>query len=427
MGVKSRFAGVPRETTVVVGVVSGSHVVNHLYLVLFPPILATLATDFGVGLGALGIAMGVQALVNTALQLPYGYLADNYDRVISLGLCLGFGAVGAAILALAPTFGWLLVGQVVLGAGVAGHHPAHFPLLSDASSADLRGKAYSVHGLAGNVGFAAPPVVIVGVTALPGATWRHAFGLIAVTGACYGLLACYVLARHVSNDVTRPNPDADDARAAAGSRLARIREELRALGQSRAVLGLGVVAMLASTAFWGVSSYVVVLLEDGYGVASGTASLTLTAMFLAGAVLILVGGPLADRFRPGMVLASAYALVSVAVFVLASMTVSPLLAVGVAIFAGSLGSLGLPARDKLADLLSARGDIGRNFAVVTIGIMIGNTVAPPLFGALIETTGYRETFTLVGGFAVLAALATLAIVARYRDGIRATPETALGD
>ncbi len=427
MGVKSRFAGVPRETTVVVGVVSGSHVVNHLYLVLFPPILATLAADFGVGLGALGIAMGVQALVNTVLQLPYGYLADNYDRVISLGLCLGLGAVGAAILALAPTFGWLLVGQVVLGAGVAGHHPAHFPLLSDASSADLRGKAYSVHGLAGNVGFAAPPVVIVGVTALPGATWRHAFGLIAVAGACYGLLACYVLARHVSNDVTRPNPDADDARAAAGSRLARIREELRALGQSRAVLGLGVVAMLASTAFWGVSSYVVVLLEDGYGVAAGTASLTLTAMFLAGAVLILVGGPLADRFRPGLVLASAYALVSVAVFVLASMTVSPLLAVGVAIFAGSLGSLGLPARDKLADLLSARGDIGRNFAVVTIGIMLGNTVAPPLFGALIETTGYRETFTLVGGFAVLAALATLAIVAHYRGGIRATPEAAVGD
>ncbi|RAW46331.1 MFS transporter [Halorubrum sp. 48-1-W] len=418
------FDSVPRETALVVGLVSGSHVVNHLYLVLFPPILGTLAADFDVGLAALGIAMGVQAFVNTALQLPYGYLSDNYDRVITLALCLGLGALGAGILAVAPTFEVLLVGQAVLGAGIAGHHPAHFPLLSDATSADLRGKAYSAHGFAGNLGFAAPPVVILGVTSLPGTTWRHAFGLIAVVGAVYGVLACYVLVRHVSGEVTRPNPDADDARTEAASRLARVREEVRALGASRPILGLGVIALLASTAFWGVSSYLVVFLENGYGVDSGIASLSLTAMFVAGAALILAGGVLADRFRPGPILATAYLLVGVAVFALASELASPLVAVGIGVLAGSLGSLGLPARDKLADLLSARSDIGRNFAVVTIGIMIGNTVAPPLFGALIESNGYRGTFTLVGAFAVLAAVATVAIVARYRDGIRAGSESA---
>ncbi|WP_066411187.1 MFS transporter [Halorubrum aethiopicum] len=412
------FDSVPRETALVIGLVSGSHVVNHLYLVLFPPILATLAADFDVGLAALGVAMGVQAFVNTALQLPYGYLSDNYDRVVTLACCLGLGALGAGILAVAPTFEVLLVGQAVLGAGIAGHHPAHFPLLSDASSADLRGKAYSAHGFAGNLGFAAPPVIILGVTSLSGATWRHAFGLIAAVGAVYGAIACYVLARHVSDEVTRPNPDAGDARTEATSRLARIREELRALGASRPILGLGVVALLASTAFWGVSSYLVVFLENGYGVASGIASLSLTAMFVAGAALILAGGVLADRFRPGPILAVAYLLVGVAVFALASEIAPPLVAVGIGVLAGSLGSLGLPARDKLADLLSARSDIGRNFAVVTIGIMIGNTVAPPLFGALIESSGYRATFALVGAFAVLAAVATVVIVARYRDGIR---------
>jgi hypothetical protein len=73
MSLRSELDAVPRETALVVGLVSGSHVVNHLYLVLFPPILATLAADFGVGLAALGVAMGVQAFVNTALQLPYGY------------------------------------------------------------------------------------------------------------------------------------------------------------------------------------------------------------------------------------------------------------------------------------------------------------------------------------------------------------------
>ncbi|NHN46610.1 MFS transporter [Halostella sp. JP-L12] len=416
-----------RETAIVVALVSGSHVVNHLYLVLFPPILATLAAEFDVGLAALGVAMGVQAFVNTALQLPYGYLSDNYDRTLTLGLCLGLGAVGAGVLAVAPTFEWLLAGQAVLGAGIAGHHPAHFPLLSDATDEDSRGRAYSVHGFAGNLGFAAPPVVIVGITALPGATWRHAFGLIAAVGALYGVAAVSVLARSVSDDVTRPNPGEDDDRDAATTRLGRTVAEVRALGRAPSILALGVVAMIASTAFWGVTSFVAVLLEDGYGVASGTASLTLTAMFVAGAALILVGGSLADRVRPGPVLASAYVLAGLAALALAAMVLPPLAAVGMAVLAGSLGSLGTPARDKLADVLSTRADIGRNFAVITIGIMVGNTVAPPLFGALIESAGYRTTFALIGGVALLAAAATVGIVARFRGDFALGASVEAGD
>jgi predicted MFS family arabinose efflux permease len=257
--------------------------------------------------------------------------------------------------------------------------------------------------------------VILGVTALPGTTWRHAFGLIAAVGALFGVVACYVLSRHVGDEVTRPNlgeADETDDRAAATSRFERAMAELRALARAPSILALGVVALIASTAFWGITSYVVVLLEDGYGAASGLASLTLTGMFVAGAVLILLGGSLADRYRPGPVLAGAYVLVGAAVLALATMVVPPMVAVPLAVLAGSIGSMGGPARDKLADLLSTRTDIERNFAVITVGIMVGNTVAPPLFGALIASTGYRETFGIVGAVAVLAAVATLAIVAR---------------
>jgi predicted MFS family arabinose efflux permease len=418
----------PRETALVVGLVSGSHVVNHLYLLLFPPILATLAGDFDVGIGALGVAMGVQALVNTALQLPYGYLSDAYDRVLTLALCLGLGALGAGILAVAPSYEVLLLGQAVLGAGVAGHHSAHFPLLSDATSASRRGAAYSAHGFAGNLGFAAPPVVILGVTALPGTSWRHAFGLIAVVGAVYGVVACTVLGRYVSDDITRPNADATDERRRGDDTAGgRIWAELRALADAGPILGLGVVSMLASTAFWGVSSYLVVFLTEGYGLADELASLSLTAMFVVGAGLILVGGVLADRFRPGTILAAAYGLVALAVFGLAAAVAPPVVALGVGILAGSLGSLGLPARDKLADRLSARRDIGRNFAVVTIGIMVGNTVAPPVFGALIETVGYRPTFGLVGVAALCASAATVAIVTRYGDASEPEPTVVAGE
>jgi MFS family permease len=417
MSETGRLANVSRETAVVVGLVSGSHVFNHLYLVLFPPILTTLASDFSVGLGALGVAMGLQALVNAALQMPYGYLSDNYDRTLPLGLCLGLGALGAGVLALAPTFEWLLLGQAVLGAGVAGHHPAHFPLLSDATDERLRGRAYSVHGFAGNLGFAAPPLLIVGVTALPGTSWRHAFGLIAVLSALYGAVTIYVLRRHVSADVTRPNPSGDADRAGATSPTERLRAEVRALARTPSILALGVVVFLAATAFWGVTSFVAVFLEAGYGVAPDVASLTLTAMFVVGAGLILLGGTLTDRLRPGPVLAGAQLLVGLVTLALAAQVVPPLGAIGLAVLAGSLGSLGAPARDKLTDRLSGRGDIGRNFAIITVGLMVAGTVAPPVFGTLIEVGGYGEAFAVIGFLALLAAVATVGLVVRFQEDV----------
>lgn len=413
---KQHLAGIPNETALVVGLLSGSHVINHLYLVLLPPILTVLAADFDVGLPALGLAMGVQALTNTALQLPYGYLADNYDRTVTLALCLGLGGVGTGMLAVAPTFEWFLVGLAVLGAGISGHHPAHFPLLSDATSEEIRGRAYSVHGFAGNVGFAGPPVVILGITALPGASWRHAFGLLAVVGLVYGAVCVYTLKVHVRDEVTRPNRRTG-GREADGSRLDTVRAELRALARAPSILTLGVVSMLAAVSFWGITSYVAVLMENAYGVDPGPASLTLTAMFAVGAVFILVGGALADKLRPGLVLAVAYSMVGVFTLVLATLVVTPPVAFVAAVLAGSFVSFGAPVRDKLADVLSTRGDIGRNFAVVTLGIMVGNTVAPPVFGTLIGVVGYQVTFTIIASFALAAGVGTLYIVFRYRNAL----------
>lgn len=393
------------EGGVVIGLISGSHVFNHLYLVLFPPIIGVLATEFEVGLAAIGFAMGLQAFTSMLLQLPFGYLADSYDRTLSLALCLGLGALGVAILAVAPSFAWLVVGQVVLGAGVAGHHPVHFPLMADASPERTRGRAYSLHGLAGNVGFAIAPVLILGIASVPAWTWRHAYGLVAVLGAGYTLVTVYWFSRHVDASIRRPNREADGTESPIAGMLA----EVRGLTAVPAVLLLGGVVLAAQTALWGLTSFVVVFLQEVYGVTSGVAGLTLTGIFVVGAGLILAGGVLSDRYSAGRILGSSYVLVGGAIGLLASRVVPVPVAIAAAIAAGSLFSLGIPARDKLTDVLSRRRSIGRNFAVVTIGIMLGNTIAPPLFGSLIQRVGYRLTFEVIAVVALIAAAGAFSI------------------
>ena len=414
----------PRETKLVVGVIGGAEFVNHTYLVLFPPILGLLAAEYGVSLGVLGLAMGVQGFTNAVFQLPFGYLSDSYDRRFALGLSMGLSTASVFAIALAPTFEVLLVGQALLGIGIAGHHPVHFPLLADATPERLRARAFSVRGFLGSLGFAAPPVVVTAVVGLPGATWRHAVGLIGAFGALYTLLTLFTFFRHVDDETTTPEPDESGRERPLGDRL---REELRAVVASPAIVALALLALVASVASWSVTSYAVVLLQDGYGLGLDAANLSLTAMFVAGAVAILLGGYLSDRFSPGPVIVVSYLAVALFVGLVASLAVAPAVAVVAVVLVGALRALGGPARSKLADLLSARADLGRNFAIVSVGTMAGSAVAPPMVGGLIEFASLRVAFLVVAAASVLAALVGLAIVQFYGDGRRLGVDSAPGD
>ncbi len=404
----------PRETWVVVGAVAASQYLNHAYLVLFPPILAVLSGEFAVGLAALGVALGVQGATNTAFQLPFGYLADRYDRTLALGLSSVLGAVGVVLAALAPSYEWLLAAQAVIGVGVAGHHPAHYPLISDATPDDLMGRAYSVYGFGGSLGFATPPVLLASVVAA-GYSWRLGVGAIGVVGLLFGLLVTLLFAVGVDDGVTRPNRDLGAGEGADRPVVARVRAYLRGLTASRGVLVLALLALVTSTAGWGFTSYVVVFLQDGYGLSLSRANLALTGSYLVGAVAVFVGGDLADRVSAGPVMLASFAALSALVAVFAVGVVGPLVAVGLVLLIGGVRSVAGPARSKLTDALAPSGATGTSFAVTTVGVMLGNAVAPPAFGYLIETAGREAAFLGVAAVSLLAVGITVGLLTRFGD------------
>jgi MFS family permease len=413
---------VSNETKLVIGLVSGAELINHTYLILFPPILGILVDDFRVGLALLGIAMGAQGVTNTVFQLPFGYLSDNYDRKLALGLSLGLGTLGVFIVALAPSYPMLVVGQLVLGIGVAGHHPTHFPLLSEASPPDLRGRAFSMRGFAGNIGFAAPPALMTAVIGFRGMTWRHAVALIGLVGAAYTAVTLLLFVRYVDPEVTRAGRGAaeESPRRTLGE---RVRAELRSFAASPAILALAILSFVSAMAGWGVTSYSVVLLTDGYGIGRDLANLTLTGMFLAGAIMVLVGGDLSDRFPPGRLIVGTFAVVAALVTLFGSTAIPPVAAIGVALLVGGVRSVAGPARSKLTDSFSGRHNLGVNFAVITVGTMVGSALAPPLFGAIIDYVAVRVAFFVIAAFSLVAAVVTVWILYSYGDGAPAAEST----
>lgn len=406
-----RLRAIPRETVLVVSLISGSQFVNHVFLVLLPPILTILATEFDTTVGFIGLIMGAQALTNTAFQIPFGYLADAYDRTIALGLSSILGAVGALVTAIAPNIPTLVAGQVILGLGVAGHHPAHYPLLSDATPEHARGRTFSVYNVGGNLGFATPPIVITAVIAVPGLTWRHAVGLLGVAGLLYGIFVTLAVDRWVDDAVTGPNRA--DTQTSTPPLLDRIQAHLRSLVAEPGVIALAVLTLFATTASWGITSYLVVFLTGVYGVSLGIANLTLSALFVLGAGAVLAGGSLTDRVGGGRVLIASYAGVTVLIALITAEILPALLAVGLFLVVGIVRSMAGPARDELTERLAAGGTTGTSFAIVTIGLMLGSTIAPAVFGYVTDVSGVRAAFVGITIVALAAAILSILVVLRY--------------
>ncbi|QLD85132.1 MFS transporter [Natronomonas halophila] len=411
----------PRDAPLVVGLVSGSHVVNHAYLLLFAPAFSLLSADFGVSLAQLGLAVGLINAVVTVGQLPLGYISDSYSHAAVLVGSLAVGTLGCGLAALAPSYEWLLAAAAVMGLGVAGHHPAHYPLISAAAPDAYRSRAYSAHGFAGALGLALPFAVVPAAVAL-GFGWQAAFGAIAALGAVYTVITVLVV-RRLPHSITRAGAEARDGEESVVDALRTVEttaDRLRLLGARaaayfRTIAGAPLILLLTalwfvnSAAIWGVRAYAATLLDVGYGLDSGTASLVASAMLVVGAVILLGGGYVADRIGPTPMLFVGYGSLVVFAAALSTALLPALAAVGVVLLLAATVDISRPARATLTDLASERRDVGKNFALMTIGISAGGAVAPPAFGYAIEVAGVYAAFTGVAATAGIALLLSVSV------------------
>ncbi|KAB1196519.1 MULTISPECIES: MFS transporter [Haloferax] len=404
----------------VVGLVAGSHVVNHAYLVALAPVIGAVAAEFDVSIAAVGLAIGVQGAVVTLLQLPFGYLSDTRSRTAVLTISLVVGTLGIAATAVAPSYYWLLASQALLGVGIAGHHPAHYPLLATASSETNRGRAYSLHALGGSLGFAVPYAIAAGLGVL-GLDWRWVVGIVAVLGAGFAVVALPT-ARGFPSAIAKPK---ESDRPTTRPSLTGIRRGALELVRASGLMGLAVLSFLTSAAAWCIRTYTPQLLTNGYGLTPGTANLLVSGMLVTGAGTILLGGSLTDRIGPGDVALGGYAALAGVATLLASGSLPLALLVLVLPFSGTI-SVSRPARSTLADRLSERSDLGKNFAVVTIGISLGGAIAPPAFGALIDLASVQVAFGVVAILGVVSLGLTQWLLARV-DGSARNPKATAGD
>jgi FSR family fosmidomycin resistance protein-like MFS transporter len=390
-----------RRDVQVISLVGLAHGLSHFFQLSLPPLFPLLRDELGVGYAALGAVMSLFYIVSAIGQTSAGFLVDRFGaRPILLGGIALFGASIAGA-ALATSYWMLLPVAVAAGLGNSVFHPADFAIFNASVSPARLGRAYSVHSICGNVGWAAAPVVVVGLSA--GLGWR---GALVVVGSL-GLVAALALGTQSSLVVDHRMRSA----ARRGPASAGLAADVRVLTQTPILMAFAYFALVA-TALIGMQTFSVSAMVAIHDAPLGLATGALTGFLLGGATGILAGGLVADRTRRHDAVAAGGMLVAAMLtLALATGAVGITLLTPIMMLTGlSLGVTG-PSRDMLVRAATPPGASGKVYGFVYSGLDLGSAITPLLFGWMLDHGAPRAIFVGIAAF-MLLTIATIVQVRR---------------
>ncbi|HYD95446.1 MAG TPA: MFS transporter [Noviherbaspirillum sp.] len=377
-----------------------AHGVSHFFHLILAPLFPWLKDAFGVSYAELGLLMTVFFVISGVGQAASGFVVDRIGARAVLFFGMGCLGASALVLAVAPSYGVLLLGSMLAGVGNSVFHPACFTILNKRVSPARLGHAFSVHGLTGNLGWAAAPVFLTAIAGLAG--WRTA--LLAAAFIPAFVLLLLVLNRDLlhTHDVHASPASAHKANAAGGSVLSFMR--LPAVWMCFAFF------FITSMALGGIQSFSTASLRALYDMSLAWATAGYSAYMLASACGMVWGGFLAAKAaRHDYTIAVAFTASGLMAILLATGWVAPLMAVALMGAVGFGAGVAGPSRDLLIRAAAPKNATGRVYGVVYSGLDIGLAVAPLLFGALMDNNHPAWVFIGIGVFQVMALLTAVGV------------------
>ena len=382
-------AGIGREYRAL-GLIGTGHFLSHLYQLALPPLFPLIMIDLDANLTGLGVAMAAYSVSTGVLQTPVGLLVDRIGgrRVLIIGLFVN--AIGIAAAGFSTSL-WMLGGFLLLaGAGNSVFHPADYALLSASIDKSRIGRAFSLHSLSGTAGFAVAPLVMLGLATLW--NWRIALFIIAAAGIAAAMML--TIQREAIQDMA-PGEAAEPSRD-------RRATGWRALMTRPMIMFFLFYAFLAGAGS-GLNTFTVTALIAIYDVELSSATATLTTFLVMAGVGVLLGGFLADRVRRhDLVLMAAYGIAAACLMLVASELLPFWLVIGTFALAGFMRGLVNPARDILVRRAAPPGAIGAAFGFITTGFTVGQAIAPPIYGWLMDIGSPTMLYWLASGFTLIA-------------------------
>jgi FSR family fosmidomycin resistance protein-like MFS transporter len=393
-----------RRDVKVISLIGVAHLLSHVYHLSLPALFPIIREVEGFSYAELGVLASTFFIVSGFSQAPAGFLIDRVGArpVLITGMFLITGS--SAMFAFADTYMQMIGLAFLAGLGNSVFHPADFSILNGSVSEKRIGRALSIHGFGGYVGYAATPFCMYWLGSQIG--WRDAMLCV----GCAGLIVTAIMWLMRS--------DLRDSVVDKGIKQDSFVTNLGVLFQPSAILAFTFFAFMAMGSIglmtFGVST-LIALFEMPADKASLIISLQLTGSMLG----ILLGGILADRY-PRHDLMTAI-VVSLAVAIMMTVPLFHLnsiyMLIPIFMTYGVLYGIAGPLRDMVVRSIAPSGSAGKVFGFTYSGMDVGSATSTVLFGYMLSQNEPFWVLILVGVFMMIGVFSILFAKAAARRSI----------
>ncbi len=394
----------------IIGLVCFPHMMSHFYYTTLPPMFGALMVAFALDEFEVAVVVSAFALAAGISQTPVGFLVDRAGGRLVLigGLVVEAGAIGA--IGLTDAYWQLIVLGVAGGLGHTVFHPADYAIMSRTISEHRMGRAFGLHSFSGYLGFALAPIFMTGIAALW--HWRAAFLLAGVIGLV-GALLLWINGDLIADRTMRASPPRQAPKKDGEPGAESVAEGLRLL-LSVPIMMCFLYFVFHQFGIGGVRNFLVLGLEDLYGIPVLVGAAALSCLMIGGAGGVLAGGVLADRIGPRVATAFCTLVPAGALIALIGAYDMPSIVLFVVVtLAGFLLGLLLPSRDLLLRSVTPKGSMGKVMGFASTGANFGGAVIPLALGYIMVHYDARLVFWIPAFFVAAAFLTFITVRARY--------------
>jgi MFS family permease len=380
----------------VIALVGMAHGTSHFYHLILAALFPWLKPAFGLSYAELGLLLTAFFVVSGIGQALAGFVVDKVGARSVLFFGMAMLGVSALVLSVAGSYAALMAGALLAGVGNSIFHPADYTLLNQRVSRARLAHGFSVHGISGNIGWAAAPLFMTTVAAL--SSWRMALAYAAILP--FAVLAILFLnrARLAPEPKPAPAPVADGGEGT----LAFLR--LRAVWMCFAFF------FLTAVALGGIQAFASIGLMQLYGISRELATGSYTAYMLASAGGMLLGGFVgAGRQDHDRTVAIAFAVAAALALLLGVAVVPGWLALPLMALVGFFSGIAGPSRDLMIRAAAPKNATGRVYGVVYSGLDSGLSVGPALFGLVMDAGHPGWVFAGIALFQALAIVTAVGV------------------
>ncbi|MBR7799880.1 MFS transporter [Undibacterium fentianense] len=394
-----------KQDAMVISLVGLAHAISHFFHMILAPLFPWLKDAFNLSYAELGLLMSAFFVVSGIGQALAGFVVDRVGARAVLFFGIACLALSAAVLAIAPNYAVLMLGSMLAGLGNSVFHPADYTILNQCVTTQRLSHAFSVHGISGNLGWAAAPVFLVSIAHWM--NWRIAL----MAAAVLPLIVLAILLMHRQLLSTRQNTEPPKATLDRETNKSNSGEQsLFHFMRLPAVWMCFLFFFMISMGIGGIQSFSPTALREVYGMSLSWATAAYTAYMLTSAVGMIWGGFIAAKANDhDKTITIAFSFSALMALFLASGWLSASMAVVLMGAVGLGAGIAGPSRDLLIRAAAPKNATGRVYGVVYSGLDIGLAFSPALFGALMDAHHPNWVFAGIGIFQLCAIFTAVGV------------------